>query len=84
MWERLPEVHLPVTLIVGERDGKFSGIASDMGRRLPDAEVVVVERAGHAVHLEAPARAAAAIRHLGGLSPGPGSRQRSRKAARRG
>ncbi len=61
LWDRLPEVRAPVTLIVGERDGKFRAIASDMARRLPVAEVVVVEHAGHAVHLEAPARVAAAI-----------------------
>jgi 2-succinyl-6-hydroxy-2,4-cyclohexadiene-1-carboxylate synthase len=83
LWDRLPEVRAPVTLIVGERDRKFSAIASDMAHRLPDADVVVVEHAGHAVHLEAPARAAAAISGLGGRSPGPGSRQRSRRAARR-
>ena len=61
LWDRLPEVRAPVTLVVGERDRKFSAIASDMARRLPVAEVVVVGHAGHAVHLEAPARAAAAI-----------------------
>ncbi len=83
LWDRLPEVRVPVTLIVGECDGKFSAIASDMARRLPYAEVVV-ERAGHAVHLEAPARAAEAISRLGGRSPGPGSRRRPRRAPRRG
>lgn len=63
LWDQLSEIRAPVTLIVGERDRKFSAIASDMARRLPDADVVVVEHAGHAVHLEAPARVAAAIAH---------------------
>jgi 2-succinyl-6-hydroxy-2,4-cyclohexadiene-1-carboxylate synthase len=61
LWERLGELAIPVTLLVGERDTKFQGVAEAMARRLPDASVVVVPGAGHAVHLEAPDRVAAAI-----------------------
>ena len=61
LWDRLPEVRSPVTLIVGERDVKFRTIASDMARRLPDADVVVVADVGHAVHLEAPERVASVV-----------------------
>ncbi|MGH2913712.1 MAG: alpha/beta fold hydrolase [Solirubrobacteraceae bacterium] len=61
LWGRLGELALPVSLIVGERDGKFRGIAEAMAERLPDASVTVVPGAGHAVHLEAPSAVAAAI-----------------------
>jgi 2-succinyl-6-hydroxy-2,4-cyclohexadiene-1-carboxylate synthase len=62
LWDRLSEVRAPVTLIVGERDAKFSGIASDVARALADGKVVVVQGAGHAVHLEAPEKVALLIR----------------------
>jgi 2-succinyl-6-hydroxy-2,4-cyclohexadiene-1-carboxylate synthase len=61
LWERLGELALPVTLVVGERDAKFREIASRMARRLSQGEIVVVEGAGHAVALEAPAAVAEAI-----------------------
>jgi 2-succinyl-6-hydroxy-2,4-cyclohexadiene-1-carboxylate synthase len=61
LWDRLPEIRAPVALIVGERDEKFRAIASEMAGGLRDASVVVILGAGHAVHLEAPARVAAVI-----------------------
>jgi 2-succinyl-6-hydroxy-2,4-cyclohexadiene-1-carboxylate synthase len=61
LWERLPELDMPVALVVGARDQKFREIATQMAAGLPDARVVLVDDAGHAVHLEAPARVAWAI-----------------------
>jgi 2-succinyl-6-hydroxy-2,4-cyclohexadiene-1-carboxylate synthase len=61
LWERLPELMMPITLIVGERDEKFRAIASQMARELPDPEILVVVDAGHAVHLEAPGPIRSAI-----------------------
>jgi len=58
LWERLPELTIPVTLIVGERDAKFRAIAEQMADALPDAALHVVPGAGHAVQLEAPAAVA--------------------------
>jgi 2-succinyl-6-hydroxy-2,4-cyclohexadiene-1-carboxylate synthase len=55
LWDRLPELAIPVTLVVGARDAKFRGIAAAMLARLPNARLVVVEDAGHAVQLEKPA-----------------------------
>jgi pimeloyl-ACP methyl ester carboxylesterase len=52
---------MPVTLIVGERDAKFQEIAWRMAGELPDAQVLVVPGAGHAVHLEDPEQVAHAI-----------------------
>ena len=54
LWDRLGELTMPVTLIVGERDAKFRAIAEEMARSIPHAALVVVPGAGHAVHLEAP------------------------------
>jgi len=62
LWDRLGEIAVPVVLIVGERDAKFTAIASDVARALADGEVVVVQGAGHAVHLEAPRRVALLIK----------------------
>ena len=59
LWDRLGELVMPVTLVVGERDTKFRAIAE----RMPVGEVVVVPGAGHAVALEAPAAVAEAIAH---------------------
>ena len=61
LWDRLGELAMPVTLVVGERDAKFRAIAERMAERLPDAEVVVVAGAGHAVALEDPEAVAEAI-----------------------
>lgn len=62
LWNRLPELAIPVTLIVGERDGKFRALASRMQERLPDVTLVVVPGTGHAVQLEDPGAVATAIR----------------------
>jgi 2-succinyl-6-hydroxy-2,4-cyclohexadiene-1-carboxylate synthase len=61
LWDRLGELTIPVTLIVGQRDGKFAAIAERMAAAIPDARVDVVPGAGHAVQLERPDAVAAAI-----------------------
>ena len=48
-------------LVAGERDAKFTAIAREMALALPRATLEIVPEAGHAVHLEAPARVAALI-----------------------
>jgi 2-succinyl-6-hydroxy-2,4-cyclohexadiene-1-carboxylate synthase len=48
----LAMLSLPVLLIAGELDSKFSALAHTMAQHLPDATVRIVARAGHAVHLE--------------------------------
>jgi 2-succinyl-6-hydroxy-2,4-cyclohexadiene-1-carboxylate synthase len=54
LWERLRELRMPVTLIAGERDAKFTSLALQMAALIPRAQVVIVPGAGHAVHLERP------------------------------
>ena len=61
LWDRLGDLAIPVTLVVGERDAKFRATADAMLARLPNARLVVVEGAGHAVQLERPEAVADAI-----------------------
>jgi len=61
LWERLGDLRVPVTLVVGDRDHKFQAVASAMAPRIADAAVLVVSGAGHSVHLETPDRVAAII-----------------------
>lgn len=61
LWERLPRLRLPVTLIAGERDAKFRALAEQMAELLPDATLHVVADAGHAVQLERPEAVAALL-----------------------
>ncbi|MGD8319898.1 MAG: 2-succinyl-6-hydroxy-2,4-cyclohexadiene-1-carboxylate synthase [Gemmatimonadota bacterium] len=53
-WEALDRLSIPVLLLTGALDRKFTEIAREMARRLPDVRHVVVPGAGHAVHLERP------------------------------
>jgi pimeloyl-ACP methyl ester carboxylesterase len=62
LWERLPELAIGVTLVVGERDEKFLALAEAMLTRLPNAQLAIVPKAGHAAQLENPAAVAEAIR----------------------
>jgi 2-succinyl-6-hydroxy-2,4-cyclohexadiene-1-carboxylate synthase len=61
VWDRLGELRMPVTLIAGERDAKFTAVAQEMANRIPQATVTIVPGAGHAVHLERPDVVVAAI-----------------------
>jgi 2-succinyl-6-hydroxy-2,4-cyclohexadiene-1-carboxylate synthase len=61
LWERLRELRMPVTLIVGERDLKFGAIAREMAGSIERAQVIVVPGVRHAVHLEAPEQVAKVI-----------------------
>lgn len=61
LWPRLDRLTIPVELVVGDRDEKFLGIARQMLQELPNAHLVVVPGAGHAVHWEAPGTVAETI-----------------------
>jgi 2-succinyl-6-hydroxy-2,4-cyclohexadiene-1-carboxylate synthase len=55
VWDRLGEISMPTSMIVGERDQKFTEIGRQMQARIPGAQrLLVVPGAGHAVHLEQP------------------------------
>lgn len=54
LWGKLPELRLPVLLLAGALDTKFTGIARKMQTLLPHAELQVVPDVGHTIHLENP------------------------------
>ncbi len=62
LWDRLGELTMPATVVVGERDAKFRAIGERLVAALPAAEpLVVVPGAGHGVPREAPDALAALI-----------------------
>jgi len=62
LWDRLGELDgTPVTIIAGERDGRYSAIARRLAGALPGARLLLVPGAGHGLPREAPQAVAAAI-----------------------
>lgn len=61
LWDRLPELGMPVDIVVGARDEKFCAIGERMRDAIPHARLTVVPGAGHALPLEAPEAVAAVI-----------------------
>jgi len=53
-WPNLHQLSMPVHLIVGELDEKFTSIAREMKPMISTSELTVVENAGHTVQLEDP------------------------------
>jgi 2-succinyl-6-hydroxy-2,4-cyclohexadiene-1-carboxylate synthase len=53
-WPNLHQLSMPVHLLVGELDEKFTSIAREMKPLISTSELTVVENAGHTVHLENP------------------------------
>ncbi len=54
LWPHLGELTMPVHLIIGAFDHKFIAIAQEMRRAMEEAQLDIVEGAGHTVHLERP------------------------------
>jgi 2-succinyl-6-hydroxy-2,4-cyclohexadiene-1-carboxylate synthase len=54
LWDRLDEITIPVLVIVGAHDQKFSTIGRRLVDALPDATLVSIADAGHSAHLEQP------------------------------
>jgi len=61
VWDRLGELTMPTTVIVGERDAKFRALGERLAAALPDARSVVVPGTGHALPRTAPEALAAAL-----------------------
>ena len=61
LWVHLPELGMPVTLVTGRKDAKFTATAHEMMDRLPAGAEHVELDAGHAIPLEAPEQLARAI-----------------------
>jgi 2-succinyl-6-hydroxy-2,4-cyclohexadiene-1-carboxylate synthase len=54
LWKACASIHIPVLLLTGEFDRKFSNIILDMKKLNQDFELAFVKNAGHNVHVEQP------------------------------
>jgi 2-succinyl-6-hydroxy-2,4-cyclohexadiene-1-carboxylate synthase len=52
LWNNLNKIKLPILLITGEFDHKFTAIMQEMVQLLPQADLNIVEGCGHNVHFE--------------------------------
>ncbi|HEX5225720.1 MAG TPA: alpha/beta fold hydrolase [Solirubrobacteraceae bacterium] len=63
LWGRLPELSMPTSVIVGERDAKFRALGERTAREVPGSAYVVIS-GGHGLPLESPAELARALERL--------------------
>jgi len=54
LWDKLEGINIPVLLIAGENDAKYTGIIQDMKRFNPGFETEVFKNCGHNIHFENP------------------------------
>lgn len=54
LWERLPALTMPATVLAGADDPKFVALGERLAAALSDAELVIVPRAGHGLPRETP------------------------------
>lgn len=64
LWEKLPEIDIPVLLISGSKDSKYCNINREMVTLLSRGDHQIIENADHAFHLEKPLETAHLIRHF--------------------
>ncbi|MBU0903928.1 MAG: 2-succinyl-6-hydroxy-2,4-cyclohexadiene-1-carboxylate synthase [Firmicutes bacterium] len=60
-WTKLDELEMPVYLVTGEYDTKFTEIADEMVKKLKDGSHLQVSSVGHAIHVENPVQFATII-----------------------
>lgn len=71
LWDRLAELRMPSTVVVGERDRRYMALGRRMAAALPVGELVVVP-GGHRLALESPRAIAQVLTALPKLrGPGP-------------
>ena len=61
LWERLPTLAMPATVLAGAEDPKFVALGERLAAALGNAELVVVDGAGHGLPRETPEAVAAAL-----------------------
>jgi 2-succinyl-6-hydroxy-2,4-cyclohexadiene-1-carboxylate synthase len=61
LWSQLQEINIPVLLICGARDEKFTEIAQRMNQAIPRSTLRVLDKAGHNAHLDQPEAFAQAV-----------------------
>ncbi len=70
LWDRLAEIRMPALLMAGENDSTYREVCRESARAMGGtSDFLVIEGAGHALHLEQPALAAREVaRFLSSLS----------------
>jgi 2-succinyl-6-hydroxy-2,4-cyclohexadiene-1-carboxylate synthase len=72
VWDRLDELEIPVLLMAGELDAKFSSLAFRLATAIGDnAGISFVPGAGHAAHLERPQSVASIVNRFLAALPAP-------------
>jgi 2-succinyl-6-hydroxy-2,4-cyclohexadiene-1-carboxylate synthase len=61
-WDDLHDLRLPVRLVAGARDEKFTELARRMRELLPRADLALIPDCGHAPHIERPQAFVEALR----------------------
>jgi 2-succinyl-6-hydroxy-2,4-cyclohexadiene-1-carboxylate synthase len=61
VWDRLGELRMPATVVVGARDAKYVALGRRLVERLPRARLAVIPSAGHGLLWEAPEAIAAVL-----------------------
>lgn len=62
LWDRLHELHMPVMVIAGDLDTRYTANARRLQASIgPNAQLRLIEGAGHACHLERPDAFSAAV-----------------------
>ena len=55
LWNRLPDLDLPVLFVAGEKDARFRALADEMANLCPHGRTGIIRNAGHNTHFECPA-----------------------------
>ncbi len=63
LWDLLPGLHMPVLIIAGAKDPKFTAFAERLGQCIASSQLEIVTGAGHAVHHEQSIVVARLIKH---------------------
>jgi 2-succinyl-6-hydroxy-2,4-cyclohexadiene-1-carboxylate synthase len=61
LWDELDRITIPVLVLAGSLDTKFTAIGQEMADRLPAATFAAIDGAGHAAHTERPTEVADTI-----------------------
>jgi 2-succinyl-6-hydroxy-2,4-cyclohexadiene-1-carboxylate synthase len=72
LWDRLGGLHMPMALVAGARDEKFTELLARAQRTLPRAELTVLG-GGHGLPLEDPGGVAGVLEELARLDTEPGT-----------
>jgi 2-succinyl-6-hydroxy-2,4-cyclohexadiene-1-carboxylate synthase len=61
LWSHLSQNQLPLLLLVGEQDPKFTTINAEMATTCPTAQLRIIPGCGHNIHIENPQKFAQAL-----------------------